>query len=111
MTAKGGNEYMDDEGSTTNRTGARATAARKGTRPTVKGKKKVARKDTRPSVKGKKTAILVAGMHRSGTSALARTLSLLGCDLPKTLGNFGTGVSRPSYRAMTAALHPEEPRI
>lgn len=29
--------------------------------------------------------ILVLGMHRSGTSALARTLSLLGCDLPHTL--------------------------
>ena len=32
-----------------------------------------------------KTAILVVGMHRSGTSALTRVLSLLGCDLPKTL--------------------------
>ena len=30
-------------------------------------------------------AILVAGSHRSGTSALARVLSLLGCDLPKHL--------------------------
>ena len=28
-------------------------------------------------------AILVAGSHRSGTSALARVLSLIGCDLPK----------------------------
>ena len=28
-------------------------------------------------------AILVAGSHRSGTSALARVLSLVGCDLPK----------------------------
>ena len=35
--------------------------------------------------KRKKIAILVAGMHRSGTSAVARTLSLLGCKLPKTL--------------------------
>ncbi len=33
----------------------------------------------------KKIAILVAGMHRSGTSALARTLNLAGCDLPETL--------------------------
>jgi hypothetical protein len=33
----------------------------------------------------KKSAILVVGMHRSGTSALARMLNLLGCDLPKTL--------------------------
>lgn len=29
--------------------------------------------------------MLVLGMHRSGTSALARVLNLLGCDLPKTL--------------------------
>ncbi|MFZ5791297.1 MAG: sulfotransferase family protein [Pseudomonadota bacterium] len=29
--------------------------------------------------------ILVAGMHRSGTSALTRVLSLLGCDLPAHL--------------------------
>lgn len=36
-------------------------------------------------------AILVVGMHRSGTSALARTLSLLGCDLPKTLVPAGRG--------------------
>lgn len=30
-------------------------------------------------------AVLVLGMHRSGTSALSRVFSLLGCDLPKTL--------------------------
>lgn len=30
-------------------------------------------------------AIIVLGMHRSGTSAFARTLSLLGCDLPRNL--------------------------
>ena len=33
----------------------------------------------------KKTAILVAGMHRSGTSALAQALGLAGCDLPRSL--------------------------
>ena len=32
-----------------------------------------------------KVAILVVGMHRSGTSMLTRVLSLVGCDLPKTL--------------------------
>jgi hypothetical protein len=31
-----------------------------------------------------KTGVIVLGMHRSGTSALARVLNLLGCDLPKT---------------------------
>ncbi|WP_234150837.1 hypothetical protein [Sphingobium sufflavum] len=36
---------------------------------------------------GKKTreAVVVLGMHRTGTSALSRVLSLLGCDLPATL--------------------------
>lgn len=33
----------------------------------------------------KKLCVLVVGMHRSGTSALTRTLNLLGCDLPHTL--------------------------
>ena len=33
----------------------------------------------------KKRAVLVLGMHRSGTSAVARLLSLLGADLPSTL--------------------------
>ena len=32
-----------------------------------------------------RTAILVAGMHRSGTSALTRVLAIAGCDLPQTL--------------------------
>ena len=32
-----------------------------------------------------RVAILVAGMHRSGTSATTRILNLLGCDLPGTL--------------------------
>ena len=32
-----------------------------------------------------KRGLLVLGMHRSGTSALTRTLSLLGAELPRTL--------------------------
>ena len=32
-----------------------------------------------------KIAILVVGMHRSGTSSISRILNLLGCDLPHTL--------------------------
>ena len=35
--------------------------------------------------RGNKAAILVAGMHRSGTSAVTRVLNLLGCDLPADL--------------------------
>src|SRR5271170_2950788 len=34
---------------------------------------------------GERVALLVVGMHRSGTSALARTLSLLGAELPRNL--------------------------
>ena len=33
----------------------------------------------------RKVAVLIAGMHRSGTSALARLLGLVGCDLPAHL--------------------------
>ena len=49
-----------------------------------------------------KVAVLVAGMHRSGTSATTRILNLLGCDLPGTLleanptNSAGTGSQRPS---------------
>ena len=32
-----------------------------------------------------RTAVMVLGMHRSGTSALTRLLNLLGCDQPNTL--------------------------
>lgn len=35
--------------------------------------------------KAARVGVLVLGMHRSGTSALARVLSLLGCDLPANL--------------------------
>jgi hypothetical protein len=45
-----------------------------------------------------RTCLLVLGMHRSGTSALTRALSLLGADLPKTLmgGTDGNAVSNPT---------------
>lgn len=33
----------------------------------------------------KRICVMVLGMHRSGTSALTRVFSLLGCDLPQTL--------------------------
>src|SRR5215204_573333 len=36
-----------------------------------------------PTPAVERRAIVVAGSHRSGTSALARVLSLVGCDLPK----------------------------
>src|SRR6185436_14358475 len=38
-----------------------------------------------------RTAIVVVGMHRSGTSALARMLSLLGASLPRNLNPAGPG--------------------
>ena len=49
--------------------------------------RKSARSKTSPSPKPspKRVCILVLGMHRSGTSAVVRMLSYLGCDLPKTL--------------------------
>ena len=69
MTARRGSEHMDGGASTTNSTEAWARAAQN---------------SARAGIKRKKSAILVAGMHRSGTSALTRTLNLLGCALPKT---------------------------
>lgn len=41
--------------------------------------------DTTVSQATRQRALLVLGMHRSGTSALTRMLSLLGCALPRTL--------------------------
>ncbi|MER8376035.1 hypothetical protein [Mesorhizobium sp. M1406] len=38
-----------------------------------------------------RTAVVVVGMHRSGTSALARVLSLLGAALPRNLNPAGLG--------------------
>ena len=35
--------------------------------------------------RGPREAIIVLGMHRSGTSALARVLNILGCETPRTL--------------------------
>lgn len=40
---------------------------------------------------GKRTCLLVLGMHRSGTSALTRVLSLLGAALPQNLLGAGLG--------------------
>ena len=39
----------------------------------------------RPEQADERRCLLVLGMHRSGTSALTRVLSLLGADLPATL--------------------------
>ena len=40
---------------------------------------------TADSPASKRTCIIVCGMHRTGTSAVARVISLLGADLPKDL--------------------------
>ena len=46
-----------------------------------------ARVDNGPAAAGAagRTAVLVLGMHRSGTSALTRVFGILGCDLPQTV--------------------------
>ena len=48
----------------------------------------------------RKTAILVAGMHRSGTSSVSRILNLLGCALPKTLSSAGPDNPRGFWESM-----------
>lgn len=47
-------------------------------RPLAKSKKAVAKSEDRA-----RTCLLVLGMHRSGTSAVARLVSMLGASLPK----------------------------
>lgn len=42
----------------------------------------------------RRVCLLILGMHRSGTSALARVFHILGCDLPKTL--MGPSKSNPA---------------
>jgi hypothetical protein len=42
----------------------------------------------------RRICLLIVGMHRSGTSALARVTSLLGADLPKTVMGPGRGNER-----------------
>jgi hypothetical protein len=54
----------------------------RGEHPRIVGKTPAMRRGSRPP---RRSAILVLGMHRSGTSAVARVLSLLGADLPKSL--------------------------
>jgi glycosyltransferase involved in cell wall biosynthesis len=54
-------------------------------------------------------AVLVVGMHRSGTSALTRLLSLLGADLPRELMPPAAGDNPTGYweSPRIAALHDE----
>ena len=61
-------------------------------------------------------AIVVAGSHRSGTSALARVLSLVGCDLPKHVmpplaGNNELGFWEPADGGSGARRLPERHRF
>ena len=72
-----GKQHMDEQISKVRDRRARASAPRK--------------INTRPNVNGRKIAVLVAGMHRSGTSLVTRILSILGCDLPQTLVGPGLG--------------------
>lgn len=58
---------------------AQAKAPRRGS----KGSKAQAAAAVTPSTG--RQAVVILPMHRSGSSALSRVLSLLGCDLPKTL--------------------------
>lgn len=52
----------------------------------------------------RRIAVLVAGMHRSGTSAVARLLNLLGCDLPKTLMPAGIGNEAGHWESIAVSV-------
>ena len=55
-----------------------------------------------------RTALLVLGMHRSGTSLLTRILSLLGADLPSNLAPPNPGNEAGYWESLTLnALHEE----
>lgn len=47
--------------------------------------------DRDPAMQGGRTCVLVLGMHRSGTSALTRVISLLGAELPKNILGANSG--------------------
>ena len=68
-----------------------------------------ARKAAAASPQPARTAVLVLGMHRSGTSALARVLSLLGCDLPQTL--MGAGAANEASHWESMAVYKVNDRI
>jgi len=53
--------------------------------PRAKGKGSKAEAAEAAKSQTERVAVVVLSMHRTGSSALSRVLSLLGCDLPKTL--------------------------
>jgi hypothetical protein len=58
---------------------------------TIRSFSKRTAKESLPAVAKERTdravkiGFVILGMHRSGTSALARVMNILGCDLPKTV--------------------------
>ena len=59
-------------------------------------------RDNKAPTKANRTAILVLGMHRSGTSALTRFISLLGADLPEDLMPAVVGNNEAGFWESTA---------
>ncbi len=57
----------------------------------------------------KRSCILVLGMHRSGTSAITRVMSLLGCQLPKNL--MPSSKSNPGGHWESSAVYKLNNRI
>ena len=55
-----------------------------------------------------KRAIVVAGMHRSGTSATAGVLGLLGCDLPRSLMNSASDNERGFWESVVVQVLNDE---
>ncbi len=57
--------------------------------------------------RAKRTCLLVLGMHRSGTSALTRVLSLMGAALPKTLLGANKGNETGHWESQVLVAHQE----
>jgi len=64
--------------------------------------------DMKPADASVRTAILILGMHRSGTSALTRMFSLVGCALSKTLIGSHEGNELGHWESHTIAAFDEE---
>ena len=61
-----------------------------------------------PSAVPARRAVVVVGSHRSGTSALARVLSLVGCDLPKHVMPPVAGDNELGYWEPATVVHAHD---
>lgn len=79
------NGHMTRKGPLLAKKTSSARPAATGTKPVIKPAKPARRKRGAGAPRHPRVAVMVLGMHHSGTSALAGVLARVGCDLPETL--------------------------